>query len=153
MLIKTIINEKYREIELHVCKDCRDEETARIVQDLHALYDPAISGTDEQGNRCLLSTGNILTFYAEQQRVYAVDHSGRYVVAKTLQEIEREFAGQGFIRISRSEIVSIKKIKGLDLGMTGTIRVILQNGYETYTSRRNVSRLKEALERINGRER
>jgi DNA-binding LytR/AlgR family response regulator len=39
----------------------------------------------------------------------------------------------------------VKKIKSLDMSVTGTIRVIMKNDYETYVSRRNVARIKERL--------
>lgn len=39
----------------------------------------------------------------------------------------------------------LKKIRSLDVSLTGTIKVIMKNGYETYTSRRNVAKLKELL--------
>ena len=41
-----------------------------------------------------------------------------------------------------------KRIRSLDLGLTGTIRVIMKNGYETYSSRRNVAKLKELLQNV-----
>ena len=31
------------------------------------------------------------------------------------------------------------------MSVTGTIRIIMKNGYETYASRRNVAKLKEKL--------
>ena len=50
-----------------------------------------------------------------------------------------------FFRISKSEIVNLKKIRRLDMSVTGTIKVILSDGTETYTSRRNVTKLKNCL--------
>ena len=50
MLIRTNINERFKETELHVCKDTMDDEVRRIVGELHAMYDPSLSGTDEAGN-------------------------------------------------------------------------------------------------------
>ena len=37
MLIKTNINDRYKETELHVCKDTMDEEVKRILGELHAM--------------------------------------------------------------------------------------------------------------------
>lgn len=145
MQIKAIINEQYRETEIHVCKNRRDAEVHRIVDELHAMYDPAIAGTDEAGNRCMLRPGEIFSFYAEQQKVFALDSEKKYTVPKTLQELEQELTSYGFFRISKSEIVNLRRIKSLDLSATGTIRMIMKNGYETYVSRRNVAKLKERI--------
>ena len=51
----------------------------------------------------------------------------------------------GFVRISRSEIINIKKIGKLDMSLTGTIRIQMKNGYSTFVSRRNVAKLKKLL--------
>ena len=145
MRIRTNIQERYTETELHVCKNVQDDEVLRIVGELHAMYDPTITGTDEVGNRTVISPGDIITFYAEKQKVYALGGEKKYTLAKTLTELERELSNCGFFRSSKSELVNLRKIRSLDLGVTGTIRVIMKNGYETYTSRRNVSKLKDLL--------
>ena len=150
MLIKTNIHERFKETELHVCKDTMDDEVRRIVGELHAMYDPSLSGTDEAGNRCMIRPADIVTFYAEKQKVFARDDQKKYTIQRTLTELEKELDTHGFVRISKSEIVNIRKIKSLDLSLTGTIRVIMKSGYETYTSRRNVAKLKELLQKGGG---
>jgi len=147
MLIRTNINERYKETELHVCKDTMDDEVRRIMGELHAMYDPSLSGTDEAGNKCMIQPGDIVTFYAEKQKVFAKDAEKKYTIQRTLTELEKELESFGFVRISKSEIVNIRKIKSLDMSFTGTIRVIMKSGYETYTSRRNVAKLKELLQK------
>jgi DNA-binding LytR/AlgR family response regulator len=70
---------------------------------------------------------------------------GSYVVQEKLYELEERLDAGQFFRISKSEIVNLKKIKRLDMSITGTIKVILSDGTETYTSRRNVTKLKQCL--------
>jgi DNA-binding LytR/AlgR family response regulator len=147
MLIKTNINDRYKETELHVCKDTMDEEVKQILGELHAMYDPSVAGTDERGNRCMIQPADIVTFYAEKQKVFAKDNEKTYTIPRTLSDLEKELESYGFVRISKSEIVNFRKIKSLDMSFTGTIRVIMKNGYETYTSRRNVAKLKELLQK------
>ena len=50
-----------------------------------------------------------------------------------------------FLRISKSEIINLRKIERLDMSITGTIKVVLTDGTETFTSRRNVTKLKKSL--------
>ena len=149
MDIKTVINEKYKETELHVCKDRLDDEVRGIVDTLHSMYDAAFTGTDEVGNRCMLRPAEIFSFYAEGQHVIALGSDHRYTMNEKLYQLESLLETQGFVRISKSELVNFRKIKALDLGVTGTIKVILRNGYETYTSRRNVAKIKELLRKEN----
>ena len=67
------------------------------------------------------------------------------MISKKLYELENELNGKIFFRSSKSEIINLKQIQKLDLSLSGTIRVIMKDGSETYTSRRTVSKLKKAL--------
>ena len=145
MQIKSEINPKYRELELHVCKDQMTQEVADVINQLHTFFDSSLAGMDEVGNRCVIRPAEVISFYAEGQRVMAMDSTKKYVISKKLYEIEKEYENLCFVRISKSEIVNYKKIRSLDVSFAGTIKVIMKNGYETYTSRRNVSKLKELL--------
>ena len=145
MQIKSEIDEKYKEIEVHVCHDKMNEEVKSVMGQLHALFDASLTGTDEVGNRCVIHPSEVTSFYAEGQRVMARDDTKTYVISKKLYELEKDYENLCFVRISKSEIVNYKKIRSLDVSLTGTIKVIMKNGYETYTSRRNVAKLKELL--------
>ena len=147
MDIKTIIHDKYPDTEIHVCKDRLDDEVRGIVDTLHTMFDTAFSGTDEVGNRCTIRPSEIYSFYAEGQHVIALGAEKRYTLSEKLYQLEEMLEKTGFVRISKSEIVNFRRIKSLDLGMTGTIRVTLKNGYETYASRRNVSKIREMLKK------
>ncbi len=145
MIIRTEIDGKYKTIELHVCNDELTDEVTDIVRNLHEIYDRSVAGTDERGNRCLIKPAEIISAYAEGQRVFVMGPDGKYTVPKKLYELENELPERNFVRISKSEIVNIRKIKNLDMSVTGTIRLIMKNGYETYVSRRNVAKIKEKL--------
>ncbi len=145
MKIKTDINEKYNEIELHVCNHELSDEVRSISGELHLMYDRSISGMDEKGNRRMLRPVEIFSFYSEGQKVIALSETERFTVQSKLYELEDELEKSHFIRISKSEIINSRKIRELDMSVTGTIRVIMKNGYETYVSRRNVAKLKEKL--------
>ena len=149
MKILTETDKKYEEIELHVCNNALTDKVRAIVGELHEIYDYNITGTDETGNKRLIRRAEILSAYSEGQRVIVLTANGRYVVQKKLYELESELGDTNFIRISRSEIVNIRKIKSLDLSITGTIRLVMKTGYETYVSRRNVAKIKEKLTKEN----
>ena len=150
MDIRTEIDSRYTTIELHVCNNELTDEVRSIMRELHEIYDRYLSGTDEWGNRCMLGTTQIISAYAEGQKVMVRTSDGVYSVQNKLYELETELGDRNFVRISKSEIVNIKKIKNLDLGVTGTIRITMKDGYETYVSRRNVAKIKEKL--LSGRQ-
>lgn len=153
MKIYAETDKKYEEIELHVCNNALTDEVRAIVGELHEIYDFNIPGTDETGNKRMIRRAEILSAYSEGQRVLILTGSGRYAVQKKLYELENELGDTNFIRISKSEIVNIRKIKSLDMSVTGTIRLVLKTGYETYVSRRNVAKIKEKLTKVRSEDR
>ena len=147
MKILTDIDNKYQEMELHVCNNALTEEVRAVVGELHEIYDKNIAGTDEKGNKRMLRKGEILSAQAEGQKVIVLTNDGRFTVQRKLYELETDLGDIDFVRISKSEIINRRKIKYMDMSFTGTIRLVLKNGYETYVSRRNVSKIKEKLAR------
>jgi hypothetical protein len=148
--IRSEIKEQYKDIEIHVCNDEMNDEVKNVMGSLHTFFDSSISATDEVGNKCMISPMEVYSFYSEGQRVIAMDKDKKYTIQKKLYELEEEFGSLNFVRISKSEIVNYKKIKSLDMSLSGTIKVVMKNGYETYTSRRNVSKIKQLL--LNGKQ-
>ena len=53
----------------------------------------------------------IYTFYAEGQKVFARSREEKYTVNSKLYELEEQMDSALFVRISKSELVNIKKIK------------------------------------------
>lgn len=152
MLIKSEIDSKYDELEIHVCKNMADSEVNSTLETLHAVFDKTIKSVDERGNVCTIKPSEVISFYAEGQKVFALKEDGKYSVSLKLYELEEDLEKAYFVRISKSELVNVKRIRSLDLSLTGTIRVVMKNGYETYTSRRNVTKLKNILKEQEGRE-
>lgn len=93
----------------------------------------------------ILEPEDIYRIYGASQKIYAVTASGEYQLRSRLYELEERLTRLGFIRISNSEIVNVKKIKSFDLSYTGTIGVVLSNGTSTFVSRRYMTRIKQAL--------
>lgn len=146
MQVKALIDRIYEKMEIHVCNHEMNQEVEKVVKDISDMFNAKITGTDRKGDRCILALHNIVSFFASGQKVMARDELGNeFSILSKLYELEEKLKDDGFVRISKSEIVNMKKIKRLDMTLTGTIKVIMSDKSETYTSRRNVSKLKEAM--------
>lgn len=93
----------------------------------------------------VLEPADILRIYASAGKVLAATARGEYTLRARLYELEEGLDQTRFVRISHSEIINLKQVKGFDLQLTGTICVTLSDGTVTYVSRRYVAKLKKIL--------
>lgn len=145
MRVRARIDKGIEALEIQICNNELTPQVKQLVEDISAFVNEGIAVTDFRGEKIMLPTRDILRIYTENQRVMVQDAKGIYNTPEKLYELEGRLDEGQFFRISKSEIVNLKKIKRLDLNMTGTIKVILSDGTETYTSRRNVTKLKQIL--------
>ena len=145
MKVRARIDKIYGAPEIQVCSNELTQQVKQLVEDISAYVNEGIIGTDFRGEKVMIPMRDILRFYTENQKVMVQDGKGIYSTQEKLYELEESLDEGQFFRISKSEIVNLKKIRRLDMSVTGTIKVILSDGTETYTSRRNVTRLKQCL--------
>jgi len=121
-------------------------ETPELAALLERLEEPGRLLGFRDGAAVPLDPDDILRFYGEDKEVRAQRLDGEtYTVRQRLYELEKRLPRRAFIRVSHSEIVNWKRVTALDLSLTGTIRVTLEGGVETYVSRRYVKKIKEVL--------
>ncbi len=145
MKVRARIDKSFETLEIQVCNKELNQQVKQLVEDISAFVNEGIAGTDSRGEKVMLPIRDILRFYTENQKVMAQDAKGVYSTQEKLYELDAKLDETQFFRISKSEIVNLKKIRRLDMSVTGTIKVILSDGTETYTSRRNVTKLKQCL--------
>jgi DNA-binding LytR/AlgR family response regulator len=144
MQIEIKIDEKCAESKIIIVTDKMTDEINEIVKRISEQHPSVLAGFNNN-EATVLDPDNIIRVYAAHQKVYAVTDGGEYTVRLRIYEIEERLYPLGFVRISSSEIINLKKVKGFDLGISGTIRVSLQNGSASYVSRRYVAKIKQVL--------
>lgn len=83
-------------------------------------------------------------FYIEDKKVYALTEKEKLLLRMRLYSIEEKLS-EDFIKINQSTVINIKKIQRFDVSVTGTLKVIMKNGYTDYVSRRRIKNVKERL--------
>ena len=144
MKVRIWVDPKYEEPEIVICTDRRTQQTDHIREVIEDALNATVVGYTGQGAQ-VLACQDIIRIYAEGDRVMAQCPDGIFMLKEKLYELESGLDARKFVRISRSELVNLRKIKRLDTSLTGTIRIYLQGEIETYVSRRNVTRIKKML--------
>ena len=144
MQIEIKIDETFKEPKIIVITSRMTEELNALIKRLADDQPKMIVGVKDEIVE-ILEPHNIYRIYAQSGKVLAQADKGEYSLKLRLYEVEQRLDEQMFVRISNSELINLKKVKGFDLGFTGTICVTLLNGSITYVSRRYVSKIKQVL--------
>jgi DNA-binding LytR/AlgR family response regulator len=86
--------------------------------------------------------------WIEAASYYACLHVGRetHILRRTLSELERDLGEGKLLRIHRSTIVNLDRIRGLELHRGGDYEVVLQSGVRLRLSRRFRKRLQDRMD-------
>ena len=106
---------------------------------------PRLTAHTERG-ALFLPLASVIRIYAERQQVFAQTADGVWTLRTRLYALEEQLAPHRFVRISNSEIVNARMITGMDFSLTGTNRMSLRGGIETYASRRYVSKIRKQFD-------
>ena len=144
MKIEIQLDPNQQETKVIIVTEQMTDEVKELMDRLSKEQPKVLAGF--QGEQVeILEPEDIYRIYGANQKIYAVTEKGEYQLRSRLYELEERLTRLGFIRISNSEIVNVKKIKSFDLSYTGTIGVVLSNGTSTFVSRRYMIKIKQAL--------
>ena len=144
MQIEIKIDDSYIEPKVIIITDKVTDEINDILNTLSPKTPEVITGFYNKLAE-ILSPEDIIRIYAESGKTFASVNRKKYILRQRLYELEEQLTKHGFVRISNSEIINLKKVCSFDLSLSGTICVTLSNGTVTYVSRRYVSKIKQVL--------
>jgi two-component system LytT family response regulator len=92
--------------------------------------------------------------WIEAADYYACLHVGKdtHIMRRTLLELERDLGDAKFVRIHRSVIVNLDRIRGLELHNDGEYEVVLESKVRLRLSRRFRKRLQDRMDVMSGRD-
>jgi two-component system, LytTR family, response regulator len=131
--------------------DARFDRALNRAKDKLAHYTPRQSQLAERlvvktpGQMLFLNVADI--DWIEAAGYYVCLHVGSdtHVMRRTLLELERDLGDEKFIRIHRSIIVNLDRIRGLELRSEGEYEVVLKSTVRLRLSRRFRKRLQDRL--------
>ena len=148
--IEIRIDPKCHDPVILIRTDQKTQAVENIVHAIEACTDssyPLIAGYRDSEME-LLSQRDIIRVYVESRKVRICTDDGTYDSRKSLSGLETVLNTDRFVRISRFEIVNIRKIARFDFSMAGTVHIVFDDGSVTWVARRYVRAIQQALKRI-----
>lgn len=130
-------------IEVLIRAPAEDEDVAALLRQLKKT-DP-ITFFDGDGAVRSVETDEIILASVMGKLVNIITAEGNLYTRRTLQALEVVLDERRFLRISRYEIVNLDKVMRYDFTVTGTLRLELAGGIETWASRRCIPAIRKRL--------
>lgn len=160
-LLKPFSNERFQETLNRAKQQVRQGKLGALHQQLITLLDAGgrATATPAEGaylKRLVIKSGSRVTIlgvkdidWIEADGDYVRVHSGRawHVLRETMKRLETQFDPARFVRIHRSTIVNVERIKELQPYFHGEYVVVLQDGTHLKLSRGYKEHLETALGR------
>ncbi len=83
----------------------------------------------------------ISCFFTDKNKVCILCDGEKYHIKQRLYMLD-EFLGNGFVKINQGCIVNIRHVKKFTFSVGGALKVVLNNGFEDYISRRELKNVK-----------
>jgi len=92
----------------------------------------------------ILEIKNIECVTVIDNKVWTITESGKYLIKNRLYEVEK-LLPSSFIKINKSSVANISKIKKFISTYSGSVNVEFKSGYTDYVSRRCLPQVKRRL--------
>ncbi len=92
----------------------------------------------------ILEIKNIECVTVIDNKVWAITENGKYLIKNRLYEVEK-LLPSSFIKINKSSVANISKIKKFISTYSGSVNVEFKSGYTDYVSRRCLPQVKRRL--------
>lgn len=83
----------------------------------------------------------------DNKRLRVESEDGTFWIKATMQFAEQNLNPSAFLRISRYEIINLRKVRRFDFSNSGMLSVEMEDGTRLWASRRFISVIRERLQK------
>ena len=145
--IEFVEDPSQQDINIVITADKKDEEVRELIKKISDPFESTITVYDDKGSAIIIHLEKIYSISSNNRKLKVVTEDGVFEMRSSLQDIEQDLKSPSFIKISRYEIINLLKVKEFDFSVSGTLRIEMNNGLETWASRRSISEIKKRLMR------
>lgn len=146
MLLNLIENKKIEQTQVTVEYREKDEPVKKLIAFVEHLEESAngLVGSFD-GEIYPLKMEDILYMEAMERKTFCYTAERVYELEEKLYELEEKYSHLDFMRISKSSIINLQRIRALKPDFGGKILATMDNGEKLYISRQYAPVLKEKL--------
>jgi DNA-binding LytR/AlgR family response regulator len=123
----------------------QNDEVTALMDMLSGRFTETLPVFDKNGMLRRLRTADIILISMNGKQVEFITEDGVWYMRRTLQSLEDVLDMNRFLRISRFEIINLDKVIRYDFTVSGTLRMELAGGMETWASRRFIPTIRRVL--------
>ncbi len=101
----------------------------------------------EGGRIFRVRTDSVIRIYSQNRRNFVCVEGETIRTSASMNELASWLASDEFLRISRFEIVNLKKVERFDFSIAGELKISLEDDQIVYASRRYIPVIREYLKR------
>ncbi len=146
MLLNLIENKIIEETQVTIEYREKDESVKKLIAFVEHLEDTkkGLVGSYD-GEIYPLKAEDILYMEAMERKTFCYTQDRVYELEEKLYELEEKYSHLDFMRISKSSIINLQRIRALKPDFGGKILATMDNGEKLYISRQYASVLKKKL--------
>ena len=147
--MRLILNER-PEMEKPEVTIAYSEMTAsvkRVANFVRSVEQTVLCKKDEE--ECSVPVGDIFYIESVDKKTFVYCEKDVYMCSLRLYEIEKMVEKAGFVRVSKSTILNIERLKGVKTLVNSRLEAILSNGERVCVTRKYLKDIREALIRRN----
>jgi len=143
MKVTILDRQEGEEAEVIIKCDVLDENILKLINSMKG--NKSKMPVYQDGEIAFLSYSEMYYFEAVDQKVFVYAKSEVFEVKSRLYELLGELPSNDFVRISKSVIINLRKIKRLSPALGGRFEALLMNGERLIISRQYVPDFKKSL--------
>lgn len=146
MIVNIIENSNIKETKINIECNKTDESIIKLVSLIKSINnnDRKIIGIS-QGETYCLEQDRILYFESVDRKIFCYTEDSVFEVGMKLYEIDEQYENTSYLRISKSVIVNLNRVKSVKPEFDGKMLAAMDNGEKIYISRQYVSEFKKKI--------
>lgn len=145
MIVNIIENSNINETKINIeCKKT-DEKIIKLISLIKNMdNNEKIIGINNGETYCL-NPNDILYFEAVDRKTFCYTEDGIFEIAMKLYEIEDKYKEKSYLRISKSFVLNLDRVKSIKPEIDGKMLATMDNGEKIYISRQYVPLFKKKI--------